>query len=237
MGRIADKYGKARRVYHAEGLKPLTREAAVFATGLLFLHQTYYVCANITENVERLSEATLTPKVDDFTLEIVSSNQQAEALEARGFVFRSQVDNATERLEKGAIAFCIFVGGELANVAWLATTQQAQDSLNEPPVSVDYAGNEAYTGSAWTHPKHRQAGLHSYSTFKRMEFSLRNGIARNLYVVGKKNLAPQAADARFGNVRYGEARLLKVLWWKSWRERPLSAEEQEAMRRENGRHS
>jgi len=234
MGSIADQYGKAKRVYHTEGLERLMRQTSVFAAGLLFQYQTYYVCANITENVARLSEAAFTPRLDHFALEIVSSNQQAEEMEARGFEFRSQVDDAEARLDKGAIAFCVFVGGELANVAWLATTQQAQDSLNEPPISVDYSSNEAYTGSAWTHPKYRQAGLHSYNTFKRMEFSLRNGIVRNRYVVAKKNLAPQAADARFGNVTYREARLLRILWWKSWKERPLSGEEQEATRQTNG---
>ncbi|MGB2800332.1 MAG: hypothetical protein WBC55_05405 [Dehalococcoidia bacterium] len=224
MGRIADQFERAKQIYQTGGFGPLMRQAAVFAAGLLFLYQTYYVCANITENVARLSEAAFTPRIDDFTLEIVSSNQQAEELEARGFEFRSFVSNAIERLDKGAIAFCVFAGGELANLAWLATTQQAQDSLNQPPIGVDYSSNEAYTGGAWTHPKYRQAGLHSYNTFIRMEFSLRNGIVRNRYVVAKRNLAPQAADAKFGNVRYREARLLKVLWWKSWKERPLPPE-------------
>ena len=221
MSRLAEQYGRARRVYQTGGLWPLMRQVSAFVAGLLFQYQTYYVCVDVTENVEWLREAALTPRVDEFTLEIVSSNQQAEELEARGFEFRSHLGKAAERLDKGAIAFCIFAGKELANFAWLATTQEAQDSLDEPPVHVDYCGNEAYTGGAWTSPKYRRAGLHSYNTFKRMEFSLNHGIVRNRYVVGKRNLAPQAADAKHGSLRYGEARLLKVLWWKWWKERPL----------------
>ena len=220
LTKLTSLFSRAKQIYQTGGFGPLMRQAAVFAAGLLFVYQTYYVCANITENVARLSEAALMPRIDDFTLEIVSSNQQAEELEARGFEFRSCVSNAIERLDKGAIAFCVFAGAELANLAWLATTQQAQDSLNQPPISVDYS----YTGGAWTPIQYRQAGFHSYNTFRRMEFSLRNGIVRNRYVVAKKNLAPQAADAKFGNVRYGEARLLKFLWWKSWKEKPLPPE-------------
>jgi len=54
MGRIADQYGKARRVYQTGGLWPLMRQASVFAAALLFQYQTFYVCADITENVERI---------------------------------------------------------------------------------------------------------------------------------------------------------------------------------------
>jgi hypothetical protein len=83
------------------------------------------------------------PKIDDFALKIVSTNEEADELEAQGLEFRSQVLNARKRLDKGAIAFCIFVGKELANVSWVAMTLEAKNSLGQPPFRVDFSNNEA----------------------------------------------------------------------------------------------
>ena len=164
------------------------------------------------------------PKITDFTLKIISTNQEADELEADGLEFRSQVGNARERLDSRAVAFCIFVGPELANIGWLAMNQQAKDILKEHPLKVEFSENEAYRGGSWTNLKYRGMGLHSYNLFKRLEFLRDKAIASHRAVVHKENTASQSAQANVGAIAYAEARYLRILWWKSWRERPLTTD-------------
>ena len=44
----------------------------------------------------------------------------------------SSVPNARQRLDRGAMAFCIFVGQELGGVGWLILSKEAHDTQGEP---------------------------------------------------------------------------------------------------------
>ena|GEM_PF-3769763 len=41
------------------------------------------------------------------------------------------------------------------------------------------------------------------------------------------NAALLGADEKTGNVRYGKGRLIKILWWTWWSEKPLTAQQAE----------
>jgi hypothetical protein len=154
-------------------------------------------------------------------LKIVSTNQEADELEAEGLQFRSHVSNSRERLEKGAIAFCIFVERELASIGWVATTQEAKDSLNEPPYKVGFSNKESCTGGSVTDPKHRGMGLMGYNLWKRFEFLGQMDKVRDRAAVAKDNIPSQRATMRVRTKIHAEARYLRILWWGSWKERPL----------------
>ena len=222
MSRVACLFRRANQTYQTEGLVPLLKRAFAFAAGHLVQYRTYYLFEFPTNNIQHLTESDLMPKIDDFTLKIVSIKQEADALEAEGLEFRSYVANADERLDKGAIAFCIFVGQELANISWIAMTREAQRSLREAPCKVCFSKNEAYRGGIWTNPKFRRMGFSLYSLWKKLEFLQERGIQTSRAVIAKGNVTPQLGHARFAPIRYGEGRYLRILWWKSWKERPLS---------------
>ena len=162
------------------------------------------------------------PDIQNLTLKIVSTNEQADELDREGFEFRSQFINARERLDRGAIAFCIFMSREFANIGWITLTQQAKDSLNELPFKVNFSNNEACTGGAVTNPKYRTMGLMRYNYFKRLEFLKENGRLRDRAAVAKSNIASQMGVAKISDNIYAEARFLKLLWWKFWWEKPLT---------------
>ena len=162
------------------------------------------------------------PKIESFTLKIVSTNQEADELEAEGLEFRSHVMNTRERLDKGAIAFCIFVGQELASVEWVAMTQEAKDSVGEPPFEVDFSKNEVCTAGGWTNPKYRGRGLAPYVDFKTSEFVQERGKVVERTSGLKGNIASHRAYAKLGPKMVAEARYLRILWWKSWKEKPLT---------------
>ena len=222
VSRSAETLRRVKRIYTTEGPLSLARRVAAFAIGHVFVYQIYYNCASVNQNYQMLSEAALKPRVGNFALMVVSSNGEADELESRGFEFRSYALNSRERLNRGAIAFCIFVDHELANIGWLATSQQATDILREPPIKVEFSNGEAYSGDSWTHPKYRRMGLHSYNVFRRMEYDYQRGIRLSRYAVLVRNLAQQAANEKFGDMRFGKGRYLKILWWKWWKEKPLT---------------
>ena len=224
LRRLRELYTVARRIWQTEGLPPLLGRGFIFLANCFFQYGSYYLYEiNIPQVLQRNNRPEdFRPEIRDFTLKIVSTNTQADELEREGFEFRSRFFNARKRLDRGAIAFCIFVGRELANIGWITLNNPAKDSLIDLPLKVDYSNREACTGGAATTPKYRNLGLMRYNYFKRLEFLKENGWLRDRAAVSKSNIAAQAGVAKIGGVNiYAEARFLKLLWWRYWREKPL----------------
>lgn len=221
--RLTELFTAAKHIFQTEGLTPLLRRGFAFMAGCFFRYEAYYLYEiDISEVLKQSNEADILPDIQDFTLKIVSTNEQADELARGGLEFRSQFINAGERLDKGAIAFCIFVGQELANIGWVAMTQQAKDSVDGLPFKVDFSNNEACTGDTVTNPKYRNVGLMGYNYFKRLEFLRENGKLRDWATVAKSNVAAQRGIAKLNLKIYAEARCLKLMWWRLWKERPLT---------------
>ncbi|MCK4723818.1 MAG: hypothetical protein KAT75_10955, partial [Dehalococcoidia bacterium] len=153
---------------------------------------------------------------------IISTNQEADELEAGGLEFRSHVPNGRERLDKGVVAFCAFAGLELAGISWVSVSQQAKDALPEPPYRVDFSKNEACVGDAWTNPKYRRMSLGVYRAFRTHRFMLEHGVVVKRIAFRRGSVWPEILAARIYRTRYAEGRYLRILWWKSWKEKPLT---------------
>ena len=222
MSRPTVLFTRAKQILQTEGLVPLVRRGFPFVVTSFFRYRTYALYEYALVDIQKLNEADFMPKIDNFTLKIISTNQEADELEAEGLEFRSQVANAKQRLEKGAIAFCIFVDRELANIAWVALTQEAKDSLDEPPFRVDFPNGEVCGGNVWTNPRYRRMRLSEYIRFKRSQFLLETGRVIWRGAIPGANSATQRAVAKFSPKIYAEERYLKILWWKSWKEKPLT---------------
>ena len=65
-------------------------------------------------------------------------------------------------------------------------------------------------------------GLMAYSLFKRLEFLRESGKIRDRSTGHKRTIASRKAATKVGCEIYAEARYLKFLWWKFWKEKPLS---------------
>ena len=215
-------FGTAKQIYRSAGFLPMLRRGFAFVVELMFFCRTYYVYVDPIEKLQAPNEADLIPKIGNHTSKAVSSNEEADDLEAQGFEFRSQVANAIEHLDEGAVALCIFVGQELACIEWIAMTKQAYDSLGQPPFSINFSKQEAWSGGLWTNPKYRRKGLRGYSSFKTLEFLRQNGIETTRTAIAKNNIAAQRSRPLFLPGPCAEGRYLRILWWKSWREKPLT---------------
>ena len=224
MEKLSVLFRRAQEIHGTDGAAALFRRGLAFILSSFFEYRAYWLYEYALENLRDVNEADFAPRVNHAKLKIVGANDEADRLEAEGFEFRSQIPNATTMLESGAIAFCIFVGHELANIGWIALSQRAMDSLPDPPLKVDFANNEACGGAIWTSPRYRRNGFRLYNRYKRFEFLLEKGFMVNRSAIAKRNVVAQSGYRKFPPTRtYGEGRYLRVLWWKSWRERPLAA--------------
>jgi len=219
VSKLTDLFGRAKQVIQNEGLIAFVRQG--FVAGNLFQYETYYLTDDAVENVAKLNEADFMPKIDNFTFKIIISNRDLDELTAQGFDFRPRYHIYRKRLDRGAIAFCVFVGRELANMSWVAMTEQAKDSLNHPPYKVDFSKGEACAGAVWTNPRYRRMGLTEYTRLKRYQFQLEKGVVTNRGLYGKGNIPVRKVSERVSST-YAEARYMKILWWKSWKEKPLT---------------
>jgi hypothetical protein len=222
MHGLTTLFRRARQIHRSEGLGALLRAGLRLLKTHLFEHRAYYLYGIALQDDADVRDAAPTPPLDNASHRIVSTNREAGALEAEGLEFRSLVPDARERLDSGAVATCIFVGHELAHIVWVAMSQEAKDSLKDPPFRLAFSEGECWSADAWTDPRYRRSGLLAYSDIKRRQFLLDKGVRTSLWAINKRNIPPQRFVARLSPQIRGEGRYLRVLWWKSWRERPLS---------------
>jgi hypothetical protein len=222
--KLKQLFTRAKSILQTEGLPPLLMRGFKLLIGYFFQYGNYYLYeTDISKVLKQNNEQDLIPDIPNFTLKIVSTNEQGDKLEREGFEFRSQFLNAKERLDRGAIAFCIFVEQELANIGWIALTQQAKDSFDPLPYQVKFDDKHSCTGSAETRPKYRNMGLMRYNYFKRLQFLKENGILRDRAAVSKSNVASQMGVAKISGINISaEARFLKIMCYESLWEKPLT---------------
>jgi len=222
QNRISWLLRRAKYICQTEGLIPLARRGFSFVAGLFFLYRTYYLYEHTPSNARNLNEADFMPKIDSFTFKIISTNQEADELEAEGLDLDSQTTAARERLAKGGIAFCIFVGPELAHIGWVAMTEEARRGVDALPYHVDFGNGQACTGGTVTTPKYRGKGLMTYGYWRRFQYIGEKGVRISRNAVDTSNVASQKVHAKFNPEIYARARYLKILRWKSWKEKPLT---------------
>ena len=110
----------------------------------------------------------------------------------------------------------------LAHTGWAAFTKEGQKSIGEPPYAVDFSHHEACSGGSWTHPDYRRLRLRRYGRFVMLRYLLQRGIRTKRAAIAQGNIPPQQGRHEYPRGPQGEGRYLRVLWWKSWKEKPLS---------------
>jgi hypothetical protein len=213
---------RVRYIFETEGVTSLLRRVFIYVITYLprrlFQHETYFLYEH---TLTKRNEADFMPKIQNFACHIVFTNQQIGELVKDGFDdIRRYGFHARRRLDKGAIAFCIFIGPDLANIGWIATTKDAKSGCDPLPYRVDFSNDQACTGGTFTIEKYRGKGLMAYGYYKRLEFLRERGFKISRNAVAFKNIASQKVHAKFKPKIYAKASYLKILWWRSWRETP-----------------
>jgi hypothetical protein len=218
MLNIKAMLSRGRYFFREQGLGTLLRRGLAFIGRYLFRDEYYYLYRH---SLGARDEAEFSPRIEDFNFEMISSTRRAAELAAEGIDIRQLFPNAWQSLDKGAIAFCISINNEPAHIGWLATTEEAKQTIDNLPYRVDFANGEACTGGTRTAPKYGQRGLMVYGYFKRLEFLGERGYILSRCAVTTNNIASHKAHARFNPTLYAKARFLKILWWTYYRETSL----------------
>ena len=179
---------RAKDIWQKEGLISLLRRGRTFLAQRTFRYGTYYLYEH---TIRERNEADFMPKIKEYTFKIVHTNQETDELATKGFDFGSYSYLVRRNLDKGAIAFCVFVGRELAHIGWVALTQEAMDSFEPYPYHVDFLNGEACTGGVLTVPKYRKKGLHIFIQFKRFQFLRERGIRASRSSIATGNITAQ----------------------------------------------
>lgn len=212
LSNISVLLGRAKDVLQKEGLIPVLRRGSALVASQFFQYENFYLHEH---KLQERNEADFLPKLQDFTFKMVSSNKEADELASNiGIDFRKRFVDSRRRLDKGAIAFGIFVNGEIAHIGWVALSEEAKKAVDSLPFKVDFSNKEACTGGTATVPEYRGKGLMVYGYFKRLEFLRERGVILSRSSVAVDNIASQKAHARFSYKIYAEARYLRLLWWK-----------------------
>ncbi|NQT72675.1 MAG: hypothetical protein HQ553_07875 [Chloroflexi bacterium] len=220
---------RARDVRRSEGTTSLLRKVFRFLTPRLYQSQTFYLYEGILHNTLDLLK-DFTVDIPDIKMVSVSTNEEAEALEADGFDFYTTFATSDgrnldyrQRLSVGAIAFCTYVGNVPASISWIVTSKQAQNSVSDLPIKMNFADGQAYFLDAWTHPEYRRGGLSTYNLlYNQFRYLIDNGrnIARSSV---EDHNTGSIAFHEFGKFRkYAEGRYAKFLWWRFWKETPTT---------------
>ncbi len=210
---------RAKDIQQTEGLKTLLKRGFAFVKVWFFEYGDYYLYEH---TLRERNEADFLPIIQDFTFQIISNNKEADELAAIGSDFRRRFVSARRSLDKGAIAFCFFVNGQIVNIGFVATNEEAKNTFDPLPYKVDFASGEACSGGTITVPEYRGKGLMAYGYSKRLKYMRENGIRVSRNSVAKGNMASQKVHARFGPRMYAEAKYLKLLRWRFWKEKPLT---------------
>lgn len=218
---LRQKYQRGRFVLQKEGLLPLIREGIRFLRRAVFIYERYDMYEIRLKDPMRFESK---PKIQNSIFEIILASQRLNELAAQGFDFGIHIIRAQEMLDKGALMFCIFVGKELACVNWVAPTQEAMNVQIKIPYKVDFSNSEVYCGWVETNPRYRRLGI-SMHVILYMKFTLETmGKTTGKCIVENGNLASQKRLIKVGFKLYGKGRYLKILWWKSWKEKPVVKE-------------
>lgn len=87
-----------------------------------------------------------------------------------------------EKLDSGAILFCVFIGREFSHSSWIAMTDKAK--YDPVPLLIDY-NRESYIQDCFTSPKYRGLGLYPYTLNQIFKF-LREKNVSIVYIASRK---------------------------------------------------
>jgi len=216
INRFKALFNRANDIRQIEGFIPLIKRIISY---YIFQYRSFYV---FEYNLHEVDESNSFPRLKNFSVNIVSDNKQADELSTSEFDFRLHYQNAREALDKGAIAFCIFVDNELAHIGWAATSEQAKKYVDHLPYKVNFNNKEACIGGHKTLPKYRGRNLMTYGYALKFDYLKQNGfkIVRNAVKVS--NVASIKVHKKFKYRICAKARYIKILRWQSWKEKSIS---------------
>lgn len=180
--RIRELFRIAKLILHREGTLSLFK--ALFKQ-LSFTYKPYVLYKNT------LDGPIIPCKVDNLTLKSISDPRELDKLVDENFTFSSyhmNIQECKERLSRGALLFCAFVGKELAHGSWVATSRRAYYDFHPFPMDCERTG---YVGGTMTIPKYQRKGINLYAHSEIFQYLKESGLSKAVIAIEKNNIAAQ----------------------------------------------
>lgn len=222
--------GRAKNIWQEEGVVSLIKRAFLFLIG-------YQSCYVYEKDLNEPSNADFTPRIQDFTLKLISAPQQIGELVAEGFDFSSAPNivnfnperkvneisvenfNVKARLDQGGgVLFCGFVDKALVHTNWIAMSKKA--NMDPYLIKVDWR-NEATMGPSNTNPEYRGLGIKTHVRSQMYQFLKEKARAKGRGTFDKRNIAQHKSEAKLGSKIVGEGRRFKILFWRFCTVKPI----------------
>ena len=190
-------YPGVKGILRHEGLMHLISRGFVFVLSRFYMFESHYV---VSYELSNTHEVPLLPEGVDYCLKIVTTNQEADRLLTEGFDFGAYELNLRVSLDRGAIAWCTFIGRELAHITCSAENQQGKDTIDPTPFNVDFQNSEIVTGKALSVPKFRRHGITKFSGPRIRSYYLEKGTKRIKSTIRVNNLPALASATKIPDI-------------------------------------
>lgn len=169
--------------------------------------------------VDEAASLPAMPPLDDISLHMVESREDALELARQGFENVLEVMPRTERrLGHGAVAACAFVGWEFASIDWIASSEEAKEAIDRIPYGVDFAHGEAASAAAFTVRRFRNKGIGTYRISMQARYLQARGYRVCRSSIAAANVASQRCVEKYGAQFHIVGRRRRFLWWRTWKE-------------------
>lgn len=198
IAKINELLTVAKRILHEEGFISLLKQ-------LFYTYRRYFLYEN------SLNSPITDCKVDNVVLKLISNPIQIEQLLHEGFTFSGyhmSIEQCKERLNKGAIMCCAFVGKELAHGSWVATSVKACSDFHLFPMDCEHT---AYVGGTLTIPKYRRKGINVYVHSEIFRYLKDKNLSRAMIAIEKGNVDARNSQSKLGSNIWGSGYYLRLL--------------------------
>ena len=159
------------------------------------------------------------PAIEGLEVHILHSEHDVNRMVGEGYEdVRLVVGAAARRLQQDAVAFCAFVNREVAHVAWVAFTQDAQSTFDVVAYPVDFDGGEAWWGGSLTTGRFRNLGIYRHVMAWRLRYCHELGyrVLVDATIVG--NMPSLRSQDTYNPRIRAFCRYRRLLHWRDWKE-------------------
>ncbi len=225
MTNLKKLYTQAKVVRKESGIRSLLRSAWQYALRPIYAHDRFDLYAFEINNSRSPGGRMPDPPVEHISHKTVSSIEDVEKLEAEGFIIRSDTvywkrrrELYNRRITHGTIAWCTFIGKDLAAVVWIIPSKDVQEKIRTSRIKVDFASGEALAGGAWTHPQHRKLAFFNYNLRHLQIFLADNEIKTLLIPVNQLFRSSHTLMKALGSRQYGRGDHYRIIRYEFWKE-------------------
>jgi hypothetical protein len=208
---------RVKPILFQEGWYVLLKRGLLFIGNLLFGGGTYLV---YEFNYTGESQLTNKKPLIDCSLKIITSLSEYDELIRQGHSFGTRLFRP--RLEKGAIAFCIFVDKLLVSEYWIATNAKAKKAIDPIPYKMEFAKGECCSGVRFTDPKYRRYGLSEYLYTARVRYLKEHNYPISKASVSASNEISQQMNAKLAGNITARGRYFHLFAWHYWKEKTVN---------------